>query len=313
MRAANILCLTLILFVPLKGWALECFEDGSNAVTTTTTLPADLYILASTPDNTLIWQSPTFTRTFGCFSGMKEEVMIWVNPSKAKPATGAEVGLVINGKTYTQSSGAIPTGYTVPANGKRVVKLTYSLVLLRKGTGSTSGSTTLNNYGVFQLDGIGGVNPTPGRNFRHLISGTVKFTRGTCSLRAGDDNRTVPLPRVVTQKLPAVAGTAGRVPFSLQVQNCDIGVKGASFTFSGTPDSNDTNAFANTGTARGIAVYLRNADGNKLIRPTGQEGNVAPVSANVGKLALNAEYVVTRPAVNPGTVRALATFGITYQ
>ncbi|WP_081059186.1 fimbrial protein [Burkholderia anthina] len=312
MHAAKILCLVLTLAAPLKSVAMECFEEGGS-VTVTTTLPPDLYVLASTPDKTVIWQSPTFTRTFTCYSSITEDVKIWVNPSNAKPATGAEVGLVFNGKTFTQSSGSIPTGQTVPAKGQTVFTLSYSLVLLRKGAGTTSGSTVLNGYGVFQLDGTGGVNQRPSKNFRHLISGTVNFTRGTCSLRAGDESKTVTLPPVVTHKLPGVGGTAGRVPFSLQVQNCDVGVKGASFMFSGTPDPNDAKAFTNIGNAQGVAIYLRNADGSKVIPPKGTEGNVAPVSANVGVLDLNAEYVVTRPTVSPGTVKALATFGLNYQ
>ncbi|VWB06007.1 fimbrial subunit type 1 [Burkholderia latens] len=192
--------------------------------------------------------------------------------------------------------------------------ISYSIVLLRKGSAPQTGKADIANYAIFQMDGDGGANENPYRNFRRLINGSVKFTRGTCSLRVGDETKTVKLSPIVLSKLPPVGGTVGRVPFSLQVRQCDEGVKGAAFTFTGTADSSNANALANTGTARGVALYLRSADDNGVVPPSGTDRKrMASIVGSEGTLDLNAEYVVTSPNVAPGTVNSRVTFGISYQ
>ncbi|MBR8069524.1 type 1 fimbrial protein [Burkholderia cenocepacia] len=311
-------CLILLLLVPLKSFALSCYlgESKNGPVTDTAQLPSDLYVLASTPEKTVIWQSPTYTRTFSCFSYYNEGISLWVNPARTTIASGVEVGIVFNGITYTKTSGAIDTGYRTDHYTNEYTKtftITYSLVLLRKGAAPNSGQTIINNYGVFQLDGAGGVNNASGNNFRHLVNGSVKFTRGTCSLRVGDVTKTVDLQPVLIKNLPSVGGTAARAPFSLQVGNCDEGVKGASFTFTGKPDSTNAKALANTGTATGIALYLGSAGDNTVIPPTGT-GNTrtVPLLGTTATLDLYAEYVVTQPTPTPGSVKSQSTFSIIY-
>ncbi|MBN3565553.1 fimbrial protein [Burkholderia cenocepacia] len=315
--------LILLLLIPLKSFALSCYqgESRNGPVSEVTQLPPDLYVLASTPEKSVIWQSATYTRTFSCFSSSQENISLWVNPVRITIASGVEVGIIFNGKTYTKTSGAIPTGYSTEfsnASGTReyikTFTITYSLVLLRLGAAPNSGQTTIPNYAVFQLDGVGGVNNAPGNNFRHLINGSVKFTRGTCSLRVGDIAKTVALQPVLIRNLPPVGGTAARAPFSLQVGNCDEGVKGATFAFTGTPDANNTKALANTGTSTGIALYLGSAADNTIITPTGTGNSRAvPVLGAGATLDLYAEYVVTRPTPTLGSVKSQATFSISYQ
>ncbi|HEP6427489.1 fimbrial protein [Burkholderia cenocepacia] len=313
--------LFLLLLIPLKSFALTCYQgtDSKGPVTATAQLPSDLYVLASTPERAVIWQSSTITTTFTCYSAVNEPIWLWVNPSRATIATGADVAIVLNGTTYTQKDGKIFSGfYTNDYYGialyRKTFTITYSLMLLRKGAAPNSGQTIINNYAVFQLDGQNGINGDPGKNFRHLVNGSVKFTRGTCSLRVGDATKTVDLQPVLIKNLPPVGGTAARAPFSLQVGNCDEGVKGASFAFTGTPDPNNAKALANTGTATGIALYLGSAADNTIITPTGT-GNtrVAPLLGTTATLDLYAEYVVTRPTPTPGSVRSQSTFSITYQ
>ncbi|MCO8613951.1 fimbrial protein [Burkholderia multivorans] len=317
MQIRKFLLPALLLLVPLKSFALECLINSNHTSSATMSLPSKLYVLASTPNDHVIWQSPTITETFRCWSNIVEPISFWVNPTKASPAPGVTVGILFQGKIYTQASGAIPTWYSTTefASGsvrRRIFPVSYSLVLLRSGAAPATGQVSINNYPVFQLDEQGGINANPASNFQHLINGTVYFTRGTCSLRAGDENKTVTLPQLVTYKAPPAGGTTGRVPFSLQVQQCDEGVNGAAFLFSGTPDANDTSAFTNIGTAKGIAVRLLDTDG-KTIPPTSNNKSLAPVLGNTGTLDLSAEYVITRAPPTPGTVNSLVTFGISYQ
>ncbi|EKS9798744.1 MULTISPECIES: fimbrial protein [Burkholderia] len=314
----KIFVLVWLLVASLKVYAVSCWDYRSGAMSDVTELPVNLYVLASTPDGTTIWGSDLISREIYCRSSVKEVISLWVNPEKKDLASGAEVALEFNGVVYSQSSGAISSGNktgncsTSECNVR--FSLSYRLIVRRKGAAPSSGLANISNYSVFQIDGEGGLNGAQNQNFRHKINGSVKFTRGVCAIRAGDENRVISLKPTLLTKLPGVGGAVGRMPFSLGLVNCDEGVKGATFSFSGTPDSDNKNAFKNDGTAKGVAIYLGNVNSGAVITPSGAGSSVvSEVSSSSTVLNLYGEYVVTRDPATAGTVKSTVIFTVSYQ
>ncbi|WP_412530418.1 fimbrial protein [Burkholderia lata] len=283
-----------------------------------TTLPGDLYVLASMQEGGVIWESGAIQQQFYCSSNVKEPISFWVNPRSAVVGEGVEVAIRYNGKLYRQSDGSIPTGFTIDRPYmfwyEQAFKITYSLVLLRKGPAPISGQTPISNYSVFQLDGKGGVNSTPSKNFNHLISGQIAFSPGTCDFRVGDENKVVTLPPVSVTALFAVGNTAGRKPFSVAMQKCAVGVKQVTFSFTGDADPDMPSAFRNTGVAKGVAVRLTKADDNAILGANGVGNSAAvPVSDSSVTLNLAAEYVATTGHPSAGSVTSLAIMSVSYE
>ncbi|MEG2569590.1 MAG: hypothetical protein RSA84_25610, partial [Acinetobacter sp.] len=83
-------------------------------------------------------------------------------------------------------------------------------------------------------------------------TGTLRFEGliipGTCSLAAGDENRSITLDPVRVADINA--DTVGNKEFELTA-DCDAGVSNVIFQFTGTP-AIDGWRFANTGTATGV-------------------------------------------------------------
>ncbi|WP_233511040.1 fimbrial protein [Dyella psychrodurans] len=85
-----------------------------------------------------------------------------------------------------------------------------------------------------------------------------------------------------------------------------------SMTFAGTAAAAPyTNAFANNGTATGVAMELWQASGSQAI-PNGGAINFAPQGAG-GPYTFSARYIQTAPTVTAGSVNATVTVTVNYQ
>lgn len=319
-RVTAILFVFVCMVVPLDAHALACYiEKDKGPVTSVEQLPDNVYVLASTREGAVIWESAAIRKQFYCWSlYMDEPVSFWVNPRKVAVGEGVEVAIRYNGKLYRQSDGSIPTGFLLDTlkwyYWERKFDMTYSIVLLRKGVAPASGRTQISNYSVFQLDGNQGINGNPNQNFNQLINGSIAFSRGTCDFRVGDDRKVVALPPTATNSLSAVGKTSGRTRFSIGMQKCDVGVSRVTFSFTGDADSDLPVAFRNTGTATGVGVRLAKADDDTALGANGV-GNTATEPVNDGSVRLNltAEYVGTNGRPSAGSVSALATVSISYE
>ena len=307
--------LALCLAMPLTSHALGCWNgsDSFGSVTSTFNLPGNLYVAANAPVGTIIWQSPQQNLKLYCTQSIGENVYFWVNPQNQALAPGLQIGILFKGRTYTQSSGAIDTGIYVPWNGWVGTTLQYSIVLLKTSGAPSSGTATVSQYPVFQLDGIGGINATPDINFNQLINGTVTFTPGgTCNLSA-NGQYTVNLPTVASGQFAAVGSSAGRTSFTIRATDCSDGVKTATFRFSGAQDKNNAVLFANSGSARGVAVNLGSSDdGANIGANKSNNTRVVNVQSKSAQLGLFAEYMRTATVV-PGSLQTAITIDMLYQ
>ncbi len=266
------------------------------------------------PNGTVLWRSDQITYNIVCTGkqGVRaEKIFAWINPYRRAPIRGVSIGIIYNGRTTINDK--VDTGYaTIDAYAS--FAMTYSVVLIKDGVGPSSGLVNITDYPVFQLDGEGGINNAVGNNVIQYLSGVANYSGGgTCSLAAGDVNRAVYLSRAKPADLAPVGKFAGKTPFTLTVNNCTEGTNTAQFTFEGTPDPANPSAFANTGTAKGVAVNLGSDDDGSTIRADGTNNlKTARVQGGSGVLNLYAQFVATGE-VQAGTVNSKITMNITYQ
>ncbi|SUX30102.1 fimbrial protein [Chromobacterium vaccinii] len=308
--------LALMLAMPLTSHALGCWNssNGPGNVTSTFNLPGNLYVSANAPVGTIIWQSPLQNLDLYCSQSVGEYVYFWVNPKRKPLPSGLQIGIIFNGQTYTQSSGAINTGIYVSANGYVQTVLPYSIVLLKTSGAPSSGTSSISQYSVFQLDGKGGLNAAPGINFNQLINGSVTFTPGgTCDLSA-NGQYTVNLPTVASGQFASVGSAQSRYAFTITAANCSTGVRTATFRFSGTADSNNPVLFANTGgSAQGVAInFGSSADGANIGTNSTNNTRVVNVQSQMAQLGVFVEYMRTANIV-AGSLQTAITIDMLYQ
>lgn len=129
----------------------------------------------------------------------------------------------------------------------------------------------------------------------------------------------VPLRNVNVTELRTRGDSAGRTNFLIGLQ-CDAGSNVHITLTDATRPANRTNLLTLTSasTARGVRIRIRNPDDNPV-----RFGPDSPVAGNTNQwrvgasdatdsIAMSAEYVASG-TVSPGTVRALATFTMSYQ
>ncbi|HCR2161506.1 TPA: type 1 fimbrial major subunit FimA [Enterobacter asburiae] len=138
---------------------------------------------------------------------------------------------------------------------------------------------------------------------------------GACAVDANSVNQTIQLGQVRTGAFSAAGQVSGKVPFSIQLNDCDTTVaNAATVTFVGAQDPNFGQALAvngGAGSATGIGIYITDAAGS-IVPPDGYEP--FPVNLVDGKnvLPFHAQYVSTDATVTAGTANATATFRVIY-
>lgn len=155
----------------------------------------------------------------------------------------------------------------------------------------------------------------------HAADGTVtingKVTDQTCKVSAESKNITVTLPTVGVGSLATAGTTAGRTPFTINLENCKAGQVSAFFETGGNVDA-ASGRLNNTGTAGNVQVQL--LSDSSVVIPVLANAAQAPVTtkATVAKdadsAALNyyAEYYATG-AAKAGDVATSVQYTINYQ
>ncbi|MFC4763115.1 fimbrial protein [Dyella koreensis] len=166
--------------------------------------------------------------------------------------------------------------------------------------------------GLLLAMGLATVAGTAGADVANVtINGTIDA--GTCTISAGDVNKNVTLATIKTSDLPAAGGVAALQNVTLTVNNCDVGLTTASFTFTGTPDDTDKVRWKNTGSAQGVAVELESSAGV----PIGADGTnnqlMAQITGGQAVLTFQAGYWhLPGVTATSGSVSAVATVNTSY-
>ncbi|MDQ0651169.1 fimbrial protein [Pseudomonas cedrina] len=149
-------------------------------------------------------------------------------------------------------------------------------------------------------------------------TGTLRFTgqvnAGTCNLAAGDVSRTINLPAIKISDLDASA-YAGAVNFDISA-DCESDIRNVTFLFTGTASSGNAALFSNTGTSRGIGLWLAHrTTTNSTIPANGtpaQRSRTVATSNSKALLPLLAAYYKTGEAITKGSLASAVTVSITY-
>ncbi|WP_318652593.1 fimbrial protein [Pseudomonas sp. PDM05] len=146
--------------------------------------------------------------------------------------------------------------------------------------------------------------------FRLQLGSPVRFVRpaATCDLAAGDVNRTVTLPTIQASALKDVV-YAGVQNFDLTA-NCSNAAN-VTFRITGTPAVGNPLLFANTGTARGVSLWMYSRINGAPQTISNNDTRAVAVSSNRAVLPLSVAYH-KNGTVSSGTLISSATVNITY-
>lgn len=129
-----------------------------------------------------------------------------------------------------------------------------------------------------------------------------------CSVNSDSTNLSVTLPTVSTQALKTNGAVAGRTPFNINL-TCQPGAN-VSITMSPSAPGSATGTIANNGTAANVNVQLLDSTFNAVTFNVAKSLGAAP--SGTLTLPYYAQYYATG-AVGAGSVKATATFTMTYQ
>ncbi|MGJ3353946.1 fimbrial protein [Providencia sp. Je.9.19] len=186
--------LFVLAFISPKTFALDCVEAGTGDVIKPAVPVGQLAIPSDMKAGSVIWQSDPMTVTVYCdnvLGNMVDVVHMYFNPTSQRLGTGLLLGANYQGQQLEENQQRVNLGTAPIRKGQNVtVTVTFSLYIKVTGVVPPSGNYTGDNqFTVFQFDGSGGINTTPGaKNLRYSISGL----QGIRFLKCGADIKVFP-------------------------------------------------------------------------------------------------------------------------
>lgn len=224
-----------------------------------------------------------------------------------------------NNVVLTNGTAAIACAYSGPLNGPYVpspMTVTVQLVITGPIHGGISNLTTSPLISVTQLTNDDPTNWSFGNLYSGSASGTV--TQATCSVSQA--NTYVPLATANTRAFAAGTGTVfAPTPFSLTF-SCSAGAKVSITLTDNVNPANRSSTLQLTAdsSAKGVGIQVLNGSGPVSFgADSATPGNtnqwlIGDSPNGQLQVPLTARYISTG-AVSPGTVKALATFTMSYQ
>ncbi|MGO4504328.1 fimbrial protein [Dyella sp. 2YAF14] len=319
-----LLVLPCLGFMPRYAAAATCSASPAGAALSV----AGVTVTTGTPVGTKLGTPGTIGITFTC-SGLatSDTATIQVGNLAPRDASDPPAGGGISFATNVPGIALVLTASPVQASDNSC---------LRCGPGSTPGweaasmtkaqnSTTVTLTGQFMKTGAvtaGTVSSIQLAQFWWYIYGSTNsvgplstltlnsaaIAVQACSVNTDSTNLTVTLPTVSTQALKTNGAVAGRTPFKINL-TCQSGAN-VSITMIPSTAGVATGTIANSGTAANVNVQLLDGTFNPVTFNTSKSLGAAPN----GTLSLPyyAQYYATG-AVGAGSVKATATFTMTYQ
>ncbi|MEW6483386.1 MULTISPECIES: fimbrial protein [Tatumella] len=335
------------IFASQQSFALSC-RQGSYADTPSPTgsisqsfpIGSVSFAKSDFTAGNVLWRSSTYTATFTCwdmqgYPGGEDAWLYW-NPqgglSKIDPSLS--VGVTINGKDYDSINTAVATkaidvgrgtifdsAYYAKYGQARplTISFTFSIYLKATGVAPQTTFTDIGTAGVFQVDGVLGINSTPNSNYVanltnfnniRVIQCTPTVTISPSNINFGN----------VMRETSAVGKIAKTIPFTVTANVSGGGCVGqqlvASFSSNDVSTSDPTLLIPST--KPGIGVYLTSQSntGTPLVF-----GQVYPFTTTaitssstttipVGYIAY-LKWLTNSPTV--GTFNTTATVNITFK
>ncbi|AOI71863.1 fimbrial protein [Burkholderia ubonensis] len=156
-----------------------------------------------------------------------------------------------------------------------------------------------------------------------VTQGKVTFdgelTTSTCSIKAGDEDKKVILPKISTVDLAKRGDTAGSTSFDITATNCAADVNKVAAHFEMTNMDPDTGNLKNLLTdekvaAKNVVVQLVNSDGTGIrAGSTGRYYDVTGTGTDRGAMMLYGGQYFATGQTTAGKVNSFARFTLAYQ
>ncbi|WP_053230290.1 hypothetical protein [Serratia plymuthica] len=164
--------------------ALECHLDSENGITEESENIGGLTVAADLPIGSRLWTSRVMTRSVVCWasgSTKGEWVYFYGNPVGDVVRPGIGMGLIYNDADLgiVKAGSKVQTDMWRLNNKPEKGQVKYQIYLEKTGEIKEGGNDTV---AVFQLDGVGGINSTPGKNYRYILQGMAGIKVSNCSV-----------------------------------------------------------------------------------------------------------------------------------
>lgn len=142
---------------------------------------------------------------------------------------------------------------------------------------------------------------------------TGNIYANTCVIDSASKNLTVDLGQAASSDFKDVGDTGEWKAFSLKVTHCPATLALANAFFYGQADSVHPTKFANTGSAKGLALEIADRQDNILIAP--QASFNVPINQDdrTATFPLAARYYATSMPISAGTFSSIVQVTFTYQ
>lgn len=142
---------------------------------------------------------------------------------------------------------------------------------------------------------------------------TGNIYANTCIVDSASKNLTVDLGQAASSQFKDVGDTGEWKTFSLTVTHCPRTVTLANAYFYGQADSAHPTKFANTGSAKGLALELADRQDNILIAPQASFNVLVNQNDHTATFPLSARYYATSMPISAGTFSSVVSVTFTYQ
>ena len=239
-----------MLFACSSSYALDCVEKSSGQADPPA-IPVDsLAIPSNVPKGTKVWESNPIHVTAYCDNVLfgRDVVHFYFNPKNASLGDGLKMGVSYNGQDLEQNSQRLSTGSAPISKGQNVtVNVDFRLYIKVTGNPPSSGYYNGNDrFTVFQLDGSGGINYTPGaKNLKYTLANlrSVRFIACGADLSVDPSDQQIDFGTLMLKDL--MNGRKYQRPFSITAkkQGCSdmFSLKAEFLTTNSLVDDNNIN------------------------------------------------------------------------
>jgi type 1 fimbria pilin len=212
-----------------------------------------------------------------------------------------------SGTPLDNSDGCQALGTLGMTDGAGNFDMTGTFELVKTGTVSTGTLSSANSYKTGVLST--GVVLNNGTSYLYIPDGTA-VRAVTCTVTAATASQTVSMRTANSAALSTTGAVAGKTPFAINL-TCQSGVK-VNVSFSSVSGSSGVaSVVGSTGTATGIGIQLLDASDTPIVLD--QSHTVVNSTSGSTTVPFSAQYYRLGSGVATGTVRAAATYTMSYQ
>ncbi|QTT85714.1 fimbrial protein [Pseudomonas chlororaphis] len=206
----QLVCLTLLLVLAQKSYALACKKDGTQAADVIM-INTSIAVSNALPKDTVLWRSDNYSISMTCWQDRAgaggEYVYFYLSPRDpglTQLGPDLEVGIHLNGTDLrcTQLAGCrvqLPIQFQGCPWGSctsqaQTFPLNFNFFISKKSPpspGKEGPLTAVPTYPAFQLDGAGGMNTSPDSNFVMVLVGLNNMRYVSCSSSLSISPKTV--------------------------------------------------------------------------------------------------------------------------